>query len=72
MSKFLKNHVQKITATKTCLNLLRKELIGSKIMYRYSWIYMLAFHRPKKFQICVKEVATRLNLRGMLELEKLT
>ena len=72
MSKFLQIYLQKITATKTWINPLIKVLIGSKIMYRDSWIHMLAFHRPKKFQIWVKEVETRLILRGMLELEKLT
>ena len=72
MSKFLQIYVQKITATKLCLNPLIKVLIGFKFMYRDSWLHMLAFHRPKKFQICEKEVETRLILRGILELEKWT
>ena len=67
MSKILQIYVQKITATKTWLNPLIKVLIGSKIMYRDSWLPILAFHRPKKIQIWVKEVETRLILRGMLE-----
>ena len=69
MSKFLKNHVQKITAIKTCLNLLIKILFEKKIMSKDSLLYMLAFYRPKKIKNWVKEVESRSILRCILELE---